>query len=174
MHSIRKLVLEINNKIFAKQDWKLYGIAELVKYGQDGATVPSVDEKYIGVDDVNNLILYHRLNSLTSSILPKNAYGNSAGDIVNTYSMWMFVFTQNIFPEEISLYIQSQLPDFIQLSPYKNIRTIFSGSVLDSQTVWNQEYKIGDQYALKQNQYLTRINYILETTFSKGCFRECP
>lgn len=176
MHSIRDIISSLNELIELPKGSELFGVAELVSRGE--STLPEINGKFVGIDDTYPVRIYHRVISMTSKVDPKGGYGNSAGDIINTYSVVMVVFLQHErsgkYPDELILHIQSNMPDMIRLIPYKNIRVIFTGAGLDSQSNWAQEYRTGDNYRLKSDQFLFKINYSIETTFSKGCFKECP
>lgn len=153
----------------------LYGIAESVKRGTE--TLPEIDEKYVGIDDIHPAIIYHRLNSMTSTIKQNTGYGRSAGDQANTYGMSMVVFLDRnktgLYPDELLLLIQSNFPERLKLSPYVSVVTTFGSVQLKSSEVYSQEYT-SDTYRLKSGQYLFKINYTIETVFSKGCFDKCP
>jgi len=152
------------------------GVAELVS--KDDSTLPEIDGKYVGIDDIYPVRIYHRILSMSSKVDVKGGYGNSIGDVVNTYSISMVVFLQHqktsLYPDQLILLIQANMPDTIKIIPYKNIKITFTGAGLDSQSNWTQEYRTGTDYRLKSDQFLFKINYNIETTFSKGCFKECP
>jgi hypothetical protein len=176
MYSIRDIISSLNETIELPKGSEKNGVAELVT--KDESTIPEIDGKFVGVDDKYPARLYHRLLSVSTKLLPNKGYGDSAGDISNTYSISMVVFLQHerakLYPDELLLFIQSQFPDKMKGQPYNDITITFSGAQLDSQSNWNQEYRSGTDYRLKSDQFLFKINYSIETKFSKGCFNECP
>lgn len=176
MHSIRDIISSLNELIELPKGSEKNGVAELVP--RDEQTIPELDGKFVGVDDKYPVRIYHRVLSMSSKVEPKGGYGNSAGDVVNTYSITMVVFLQHerakLYPDELILFIQASLPDHLKLAPYKHIKITFTGANLDSQSNWTQEYRQGTDYRLKSDQFLFKMNYNIETTFSKGCFKECP
>lgn len=176
MHSIRDIISSLNEKLLLPKGSDVNGVAELVP--RDDITIPEIDGKFVGIDDKYPVRIYHRLLSMSSKIQTTTAYGNSAGDIINTYANTMVVFLQheraNLYPDELLLFIQSSMPDFLKANPYKTIKIIFTGAQMDSQSNWIQEYRGGVDYKLKSDQFLLKINYSIETIFSKGCFNECP
>jgi len=177
MHSIRDIVTELNTSfIWLPSGSEVNGIAELLL--REDVTIPVVNEKYVGIDDVYPVRIYHRINSMISAIKAKTGYGREAGDHVNTYQLSMVVFLDhpksNMYPDEFILVLQANLPERISLEPYSSIVTNFGSAVFDSQLVYRQEYVASDTYRLKEDQYFFKINYSIETTFSKGCFKRCP
>jgi hypothetical protein len=178
MHSIRDIISSLNDSIcgLLPSGSELNGVAELVP--RDDLTIPEIDGKFVGIDDRFPVRIYHRLNSVNSKISPGTGIGRSAGDQENTYSVSMVVFLQKerakLYPDELLLIIQAGLPERLQENPYKSIVITFNGAQMDSQSNWKQEYAGGTEYKLKSDQFLFRINYSIETTFSKGCFKQCP
>jgi hypothetical protein len=178
MNSIRDIISSLNQSIceILPKGSDVNGLAELVP--RDDQTLPELDGKFVGIDDKYPVRIYHRVGSVTSRLVNKTAYGESAGDYSNIYQLSMLAFIQHerakLYPDELLLLIQANYPDFIKMSPYKKIIITFSGAGLDSQANWTQEYKSGTEYKLKSNQFLFKINYSIETIFSKGCFNECP
>jgi hypothetical protein len=176
MRSIRDIISSLNETIELPKGSEVFGVAELVSRGD--STLPEIDGKFVGIDDIYPVRIYHRILSMSSKLDPKGGYGNSVGDVVNTYAINMVVFLQHErvgrYPDELILLIQANMPDRLRINPYKDIKVTFTGAQLDSQSIWAQEYRTGTDYRLKSDQFLFKINYNIETTFSKGCFKECP
>lgn len=176
MKSIRDIISSLNETIELPKGSAVYGVAELVP--RDDQTLPEIDGKFVGIDDTHPVIIYHRLLSVSTRIPQKTGYGREAGYVSNTYSIAMVVFLQHerakLYPDQLLLFIQSNMPDRMKAEPYNDIVITFTGASLDSQTNWTQEYRSGTDYRLKSDQFLFKINYNIETTFLKGCFKECP
>lgn len=130
---------------------------------------------YIGMDNTIPVIIYHKINSISSVIKPKGT-GDALGDIVNTYSNTMIVYMSRkktgLLPDQLILKIQASLPDFLQFKPYNNIVIRFLNVILNSNQVWASEYG-GSKYRLTPESNLFAINYQIETTFAKKCFENC-
>jgi|SRR5688572_10343408 len=164
---------------------KVFGLAQLVERtaGTERETLPGVVElggevKYVGPDDVDSVRIYHRNTSIvTSRSTQQKGYGDEHADIVNTYQMLMIVYVNHklskLFPEELFLLLQANIPDAIKFSPYKKILLSTGNVIFNSQTVFNQEY-IGASFKLPPEHNLFQINYNIETTFQKSCFDKCP
>jgi len=177
MHSIRDIVTEINSSL----SWLPSGseanrIAELLL--RDGVTIPVINERYVGIDDVYPIRIYHRLISMASSIKPGTGSGRSVGDQANIYQLSMVVFLDkhkaNMYPDEFLLFAQANTPERISMTLYKSVTITFINTVFDSLLVYRQEYISSDTYKLKEDQFFFKINYSIETIFSKGCFKRCP
>jgi len=152
------------------------GIAELLL--RDETTIPVINDRYVGIDDIYPVRIYHRLNSLNSSIRQGTGTGRSVGDNVNTYQLSMVVFMDRpkacMYPDEFLLFAQANIPERLSIDPYKSVVITYGSSVFDSLAVYRQEYVASDTYRLKEDQFFFKINYSIETTFSKGCFKRCP
>lgn len=176
MYSIRDIISSLNEQIELPKGSEVNGMAELVP--RDDQTIPEIDGKFVGVDDLFPVRIYHRLLSVSSKVLPGTGFGNEVGNVSNTYSIAMVVFLQHerakLYPDELLLFIQSKMPDRMKGHPYNDIRITFTGAQFDSQSNWTQEYRPGTLYRLQSDQFLFKINYSIETIFSKGCFKECP
>jgi hypothetical protein len=177
MHSIRDIVTELNKSLtWLPSGSEANGVAELLL--RDDVTIPTINERYVGIDDVYPVRIYHRLNSMTSSIKAETGTGRSVGDQANTYQLSMVVFLDkpkaNMYPDEFLLFAQAKFPERLSLEPYKSVKPLFISAALDSMQVYKQEYVASDTYRLKEDQFFFKINYSIETTFSKGCFKRCP
>lgn len=176
MYSIRDIISSLNELIELPKGSDVNGVAELVP--RDDQTIPEIDGKFIGIDDKYPVRIYHRVLSASSRVIPNTGVGREVGLISNTYSIAMVVFLQHerarLYPDELFLFIQANMPDRMKGEPYRDIKITFTGANLDSQANWTQEYRSGTDYRLKSDQFLFKINYNIETTFSKGCFKECP
>lgn len=173
MPSIHNIVAQLNTTISGIfPEVKTYGIAQSAR--RDEEVLPYYNEQYIGIDDTYKMQVYHKLNSMTSTIRPANGYGDSQGVQVNTYGMSMIVFINKILErDEVVLLIQSNFPETLTSSFYRSVRLTFNNAILNSANVYQQEYQT-DKYRLFGGQYLIQINYSLETVFKKGCFIKCP
>lgn len=178
MHSVRDIVkTELNSSLnWLPSGSQANGIAELLL--RDDVTIPVINERYVGIDDIYPVRIYHRLNSMSSTIKPGTGAGRVVGDQANTYQLSMVVFLDrpksNMYPDEFLLYLQGNFPERLTMEPYKSIVTLFGSAVFDSLLVYRQEYIASDTYRLKEDQFFFKINYSIETTFSKGCFKRCP
>lgn len=177
MHSIRDIVTQLNSSLtWLPSGSEANGIAELLL--RDDVTIPVINERYVGIDDVYPVRIYHRLNSMSSTIKPNTGTGRSSGDQANIYQLSMVVFMDRpkagLYPDEFLLFAQANTPERLTVDPYKSVVTNFGSAVFDSMSIYRQEYIASETYRLKEDQFFFKINYSIETTFSKGCFKKCP
>lgn len=164
---------------------KVFGIAQPVTRPGEGDTeelLPGeVDQDgeitYVGIDDVDPVRIYHRIAGLLVTRATNQGYGEAESDVVNTYQMAMIVYINHkktkLYPEELFLYLQANIPDAIKSEPYKNIKVRIANVITNSQVVYRAEYG-ASTYKLPAEQSLFQVNYTIETRFKKDCFVKCP
>lgn len=164
---------------------QLYGIAELMirKQGSETEQLPVVlsddgEGKYVGIDDVAPLIIYHRVLNVTPTRVPNSGKGDSRGDLLNTYQMALFMYWDRkpypVKPEELHMVVQARTPDRIEGIPDIKQLLFNPASVnLNTLQVYNQEYG-GDSFKLPANRYIIQINYSIALTFNPACIATCP
>jgi hypothetical protein len=174
MHSVHDII-EIINSSFAGLKGKWQGVADLIQ--RDEVVMPVIAEKHAGIDDKEPIIAYHRLSTVTSALVRGSGYGRDAGNQRNVYLVSMIVFVNKKlagkYPDEVLLYIQERMPTEIKLAPFQSIQITFTNANLDSGRVYAEEYSPKAPYRLHAHQYLMKINYQIDTTFARGCFKNC-
>src|SRR6476620_300376 len=175
---LRKAINEINaslSKVF--KGMKLYGLAQTA-YRQNGDQqdkFPQIvdldgEGKYVGIDDTDPIIIYHRNTGLITGRTIRQGYGDGFSDLVNTYQMAMIIFQSQeltkLFPEELFLYLQANFPEDIKSHPYKTIFIRTTNVILNSQQIFSAEYA-GANFLLPAEKSLLQINYTIESTFKK-------
>lgn len=180
-------LIEYINKPFEKfvEGIKLFGLAESVLrvIGSVTETIPGIvgndgEIKYVGPDDLQSLIIYHKVSALASRESDKiKGVGREPGAIQNAYSMAMFIWLDRkkvkLRPDELFLYIQANMPFKIEADPYVQVFTRINSAVLNGQQVFDSEFK-GVEYKLPAHQTMLQINYTIESTFKAKCFEKCP
>lgn len=183
---LREFINKINQE-FEKMvpGIKTFGLAQSVvrTVGSEEELLPGVVGKdgevtYVGIDDVDPVRIYHRVAGLnTTRVTNRQGFGDALGDLVNTYQMAMIVFVNNkatkLYPEELFLYLQSNIPDGLKIEPYKTVFIRTTNVILNSQVVFRAEYA-GTAFRLPEQLSLFQINYVIESTFKKECFAKCP
>lgn len=180
--SVSNIITEVNKSIPECLKAKVYGLAQTVirtRAGDEYEFLPGIvsdngEVKYVGLDDTESIIIYHKCKGITCNTKPGR--GDSY-DVLNVYDNAMIVYSDRqktkLRPDELVLLIQANLPSTITLAPYMLIAVKFLNVVLNDQVVFLQEYKETD-FRLPANKNLIQINYSIETTFQKRCFKECP
>jgi hypothetical protein len=182
---LRDFIVQINETFKGLlPDLKVFGLAQLVRRqtGSVEETLPGIIDRdgevtFVGPDDIDAVRIYHRLTGATSSRSTNKGVGDSENDIVNSYQMAMIVYMDHkrskLFPEELFLYLQANMPDGLNSEPYKRISIRTGNIIFNSQAIYAAEYA-GSEFKLPAEQSLFQINYTIETTFKKGCFSKCP
>lgn len=183
---LREFIKKINQE-FEKliPGMQTFGLAQSIvrTVGSEEELLPGVvgidgEITYVGIDDIDKIRIYHRVAGLqTTRVTNRQGFGDNLSDIINTYQMAMIVFLNNkstkLYPEELFLYLQSNIPDGLKVEPYKNVFIRTTNVILNSQAVFRAEYA-GTSFKLPEHMSLFQINYVIESTFKKGCFAKCP
>lgn len=179
---LSNIVDEINKPLFAGVPRKkLIGIAEPIVVTDKGKarTMPTYIDNdgnafYVGPDDDFDILLYHKCNGITVRSAAVS-YGDE-NFIVNTARMSMIVFgrrdTLRMRSDEAAVYMQSVIPDKATTPVYMATNITVTDIVLATQQVFNGEFS-GFDFFVKPEQFLFRLNYNIESTFSKACFNTC-
>ncbi len=171
------------------QNSKVVGITQSIvrKKGDAFEYVPSyIDDKgeikYIGVDDSFDIMIYHKVNTISVSKANVNkGYGDNTAYDANVARMSMIVFGQRnklmLSNDDLSIYLQSSMPEAVSKKllnelQFKAANINISDIVLNDQQVFQEEYQ-GFPFFLKPEQYLFKINYTIESAFLKKCFNTC-
>lgn len=184
--SLNKFI-EVINKPLEKllSGIKVYGIAESIARtkGSEIDILPGIvsndgEIEYVGVDDVETVIVYHKVNAIGSRLATIKGYGDDQNAFQNTYSMSMVVYINRknakIRPEKLFLFIQANIPFLITQEPYVLIQVPINTVILNSQTVYDSEYRYQSKKPLPKEHSLMQINYTIESTFHQNCFEKCP
>lgn len=183
MEGVKDFILIINEKL--KESFTKNGIKQVLTFGitenvvsneqQFPVMFQGSDGKWAGFDDTKNIILYHKINSV-SVIIPEG-YGDGNKNIINRYGLTMYLFFDmgktGLSKDEMFTFIQAVLPEFMKGDKFSYIRTSVSNAILNTQQVFSSEYK-GIPFSLKPEQSLISISYTIEGRFKKGCFNCCP
>lgn len=165
-------------------DQDLYGLAQSVLrvVGSEKELLPCVvgkegEGEYVGIDDIKSIIGYHKLNTVTSSILT-NGRGDNHGDIINTFGMGFFLFWNRARfdkkPDELLMLVQSRWPVIIKGMPDIKIAKVKMGNInTNTLQIYNQEYQEANP-KLPPNVSLMQVNYTIELTFNPDCLPGCP
>lgn len=161
---------------------KAFGITEL--YDKDEKTrlpaeLRNNELQYVGIDNTFPVILYHRSNGTSTVIDKKNSYGDVNDNLIETSSMSLFVYAQNLkikmSASEFKDFISNAFPDHIDKVSTTNIG-IRSGFIKTLSTNFNSGEIYKKEYpktkrVLDANFYLMEIKYALEIRFKKGCVK---
>lgn len=160
---------------------KLHGIAETVMRGDKAVPAEIVDGgyRYVGVDDIQSAIIYHRVGTVTVSRSTVRGVGDEPNNYINRYPVGMIVYMDmkrtKLTPDELLLYIQARMPGSFKTDPYNQpVSVTINNVILNGQTVWNAEYGGQTPFRLSESQTLMQINYTIESQVRVACFEKCP
>lgn len=180
--------IPVINAELAKQfpkDARFYGVAQSIPRirGSVSETIPGVvdrngDIEYVGIDDKYSLQVYHKLTLITvERTTTTGGYGDDLSDTKNTYALSAYVYhdvKRTAATSDIFLRLQNQFPQTLAAHPYKSIYVRLASVILNSDTLFAQEYK-GSAFKLPPTGILFQLNYTIESSFERGCFEKlCP
>lgn len=158
------------------------GLAITVK-GENGTEPLLADdfdnEKYVGVDDIYSLQVYHKLTS-TDHVKDPIQHGGKNNRLITTYQMQMIIAAKRdqirMTGEELeSIFIkglESKIPNSeIQPLHLSRVSIMPSGTDMNAFTVWRDEYQ--REFDLRPNQILFRMKYTIEMAYDKSCIESC-
>lgn len=176
--------VELNKAFSSPMNVAIYGISELFpKKDKTGSSsvLPGISDsqgqiKYVGYDDKNPVILYHRLNSAQQIERPGSSYGDERTDQITTYNLSLYVYSDrgaicSNQPELLEL-IQTRFPDSLIISGYKTVVVRVQSVNFNTQSILRSEYQ-GTDARLRPERVLIQINYQIETTLRKKCALRC-
>lgn len=180
---ISKIINEINESLTASfTGAKIYGLAQSVirRSGTEAELLPALvnndgEAVYVGFDDTHSLMMYHKMNSMSTTDSKYKGYGDATADLTNTYQNTLIVYLDRKkvkkLPDEIYLKIQASIEE-LKIPPFKTVSIKFTNVILNSTQVFASEYQ-GTRYLLPPEKNLFAINYSIESIFKKGCFDTC-
>ena len=163
---------------------KVYGQAQTVIRisGSEQDELPGLigadgEIKYVGIDDVESIIIYHKVNSV-SIIQQNNGRGDAVGDMQDTFSLSLIAYWDRkkikFLPDQLLLMLQARLPQEVRgITDIKTVRIRPVNTILNTLQIFNTEYR-GNSFKLPANIHLIQLNYNIETVFNPDCFRKCP
>lgn len=165
---------------------KFFGIAETINRStgtveerMPGIVSPNGEITYAGIDDINTLMVYFKINSTTIA-LTKTGSGDRYGDYKNVFSVSAYVYWDahrlNMTSDQIIMLMQSRMPVAIRgLKDLKSVIIVLTGATTNTLQIYNQEYSSnGPLTPLPENKRIVQLNFNIEITFNPECFRQCP
>ena len=176
-------------KFIPKEKVKCYGISEAIidaiiknedveKTRRFPAMVDNNGEAtMIDVDDSYQIIIYHKLESIANNILPKQAFGDSQGELQEVANMAIMVIAFRDKIRKPAYWLEAALKDGI---PQNMKMSDDSGKQIQLSFI-----KIGnssfDKLALLQREFsevelnypnliVFETKYRIESTYKQGCF----
>lgn len=155
------------------------GLAVNVPRGKDN--MPAIvnrkgEAKYVGVDDLSPLTLYHKSSGIQISQQPSASFGDTLFWQVYTYQNVMIIFLDRkkacVMPDELVLQLQAHLLDKIKVPNYKSVIVKLGAVNLNSAQIFGQEYP-GAENKMRLEQNIFQIAYTVEAVFDPNCLPKC-
>lgn len=163
---------------------RIFGLTQPVQRGKTDvipACLVGGEWKYVGVDDTDNLRMYHKLYTDSYELVQGSSYGRSGGDekCISTLGLVVFGMRDRV---KLSQYDLKQLVNRnlieriskAETSALK-LKSVIIGAVsanMDMASVFSQEYK-NVPYALNEKHILFELKYQIEVTYQKECSPTC-
>lgn len=185
---ISEAIKLINDGLVISDTQKSYGIAQtILRPNEDQNTFDSfpgiINESgeitYVGIDDVESIIIYHKINSAASSLVKTNSYGDSTNtsSILNCFLLG-FYDTRKIPMQsvDVMMILQAKMPQEIKEinEGIKQVIVTNTGAVLNSNQVYNSEYKYANKsMPLPEFIVFFQLNYTIQFIINPQCMRQC-
>lgn len=160
---------------------RLLGIADNVFRKEREGSFPVIyDENgegtYVGVDDIEAMILYHRILNIAFAQDPAS-YGDKENQRA-TFTMRMAVYGDrkrlHMTGDELGMFIHTNMPGIIKNVPNFGTIIVRTTSIVPNNTqAFNNEYQ-RVPFFLKPEHMLINVNYTIESKIKKDCFNLCP
>jgi hypothetical protein len=136
---------------------------------------------YVGPDDDYDLIIYHKINSITvSKGNIKDSYGDDNLFDINVARIGMVVFGKRdvlkMSNDDLAIYLHAAMPVAASKQLLKDL-TFRAANInvkdinLNDMQVFMEEFQ-NMPFFLKPEQFLFKINYTIESAFLKKCFKK--
>lgn len=188
MPFLDNIVSQLNDKIITSSlnfipsgKIKSYGISEPMILVQEDKVIqyPAIinsdgEATMIEVDDTYNVIMYHKLESITNGIVPKTNYGGIS-DLLETANMALVIVAFRDKVRRTSYWLENvikdQFPDIMKVAGLQRSGIKIGNSNFDKLALLNREY-IGVELNFS-HIIIFELKYRIESAYKKGCFDNC-
>lgn len=183
---IECIINDINEQICGiVKGARVYGLASTMirtsNTANQNQSIPATVTKdgegnFVGIDDTFPMQLYHRLNSVASSLVAKSGFGDNAGDYRNVFNCSMIVYLNrkktDMFPDDLFLRIQNEVESPVAMENFRNIAIVFAAMNLNETAIFAAEYSNTD-FKISTDSNLFSITYTIEAIYQKNCLKLC-
>lgn len=142
----------------------------IVKLGEDEAI-------YAGIDDVDSLMIYHKLNNSTLSFAPRSGYGDSRLSEDNVLASIIAAWDTRkikVYSADMLLLLRSRMPQQIAgIQDIHQVNIIPNNALLNTKQIFESEYKFDKAYLLPIYMTLIQINYTIQIKYDQACIEKC-
>lgn len=132
--------------------------------------------QYIGIDEINPFMMYHRTGQITMPPAPRSGYGHKEAQNVLIAMRAAIYHDRRRIPftsDEMGFFIMAGFPPVIEnVHKFDKVKTRINGVITDTNAAFGMEYP-ATPYFIKPEHSLIVINYQLETPWKPECFNPC-
>ncbi len=136
----------------------------------------SGDAKWITLDDVNELQIYHRIYNSSYTQQKNRSYGDGYEAFTHSYDIDLVVMANRkraqVEPDVLEAAIASNIPSTTQIAGLNFINILSVSANHNSRSLFSQEFQ-GTDYFLKPEHIFFSIRYRVEIQYTKGCIALC-
>lgn len=177
------LNIHIRSAVLAMPNYQGYILHTLATSAVKGNTVESYpvvfdlngEGVYVGVDDIQPFIGYHKCNRMRSADNPNLGYGDDVKKLV-VYEMTFFAFMDRkklqTEADEFILLLENNFPDnqlSVVESSFTRLKVEINSVILNTSQVFSMEYK-NVPFFVRPEHSLIAVSYTIEGTLKKNCF----
>lgn len=179
-------IIRLINDGFAgiHSDEKIFGLTQRV-YRQIGDGIDfmpgivKIDGEiiYAGIDDLNSIMIYHRVNNaqLVFDNRPGYGDGRKTQDVISfsAIALWDTRKIKYQAPD-ILLLLRSRMPQEIRgIQDIDQLIITPTGGILNTKQVFDSEYSIQGSYLLPNFINLVQLNYNIQFKYDPQCMNKC-
>lgn len=183
---ILEIIDSINGQIKSiHNEEAIYGIAQRVYRINSDETIdflPGIVDKYgearyVGLDDIESLTIYHKVNSSSFSFAQRGGYGDARRNEDTIACSLIAIWDArkiNVYSSDMALLLRSRMPQQIRDVPGVNLVTIAPvGAVLNNKQVFDSEYAFDKNYLLPIYISFIQLNYTVQVRYDDTCIEKC-
>lgn len=170
-----EIILGIAQQVYrAKSDGAVEYMPGVLKLGTDEVI-------YAGIDDVNTIMIYHKINSATLTFAPaqtgSSGYGDTRRNLDNISCSVITVWDTRrlkINSADMLLLLRSRMPQFVVDVPGINSLDIIVGNAnLNTRQIFQAEYNFDESYLLPNYFKMLQVNYTIQLKYDPACIGKC-
>lgn len=132
---------------------------------------------YAGIDDINSLLIYHKINSSNLSFTPKGGYGDTRESEDSLQCNCIAAWDSrkiNLHHADMLLLLRSRVPQEIKgIENIKRIIIVPSSALLNTKAIFESEYAFDENYLLPNYINFVQLNYTIVIRYDQQCINKC-
>lgn len=136
---------------------------------------------YAGIDDVNTIMIYHKLNTATLAFAAPQNGSSGYGDVRrNSDSISCSLITVwdtrkiKVYSPDMLLLIRGRMPQaIIDVPGINSLEIIANNAQLNTRQVFQSEYSFDENYLLPHYFKMMQLNYTIQLRYDPTCIEKC-